>query len=163
MDQIISILLMHIATSHLTVYKQTYQWRWRRECRPSLSVISAAFIALGRSCLFANTSNTASLNSSWSDYDVKFQQWDDWSCLTVTMNFNLNSRWRSSNDSTLIPKNACLEYIKTNLVQHSMELISGFNNTISIVTVHHKYETLCILEVMPPKRANLHKNNIKPA
>ena len=67
MDQIISILLMHIATSHLTVYKQTYQWRWRRECRPSLSVISAAFIALGRSCLFANTSNTASRSSSWSD------------------------------------------------------------------------------------------------
>lgn len=41
-----------------------YQWRWRREWRPSLSVISAAFIAFGRSCLFANTSSTASLNSS---------------------------------------------------------------------------------------------------
>ena len=26
-----------------------YQLRWRRECRPSLSVISAAFMALGRS------------------------------------------------------------------------------------------------------------------
>ena len=26
-----------------------YQFRWRRECRPSLSVISAAFMALGRS------------------------------------------------------------------------------------------------------------------
>ena len=89
MNQIISTLLMHIATSHLTAYKQTYQWRWRRECRPSLSVISAAFIALGRSCLFANTSNTASLSSSWSDYNVKFQQWDEWSCLTVTMKFNL--------------------------------------------------------------------------
>lgn len=45
-------------------YLSTYQWRCRREWRPSLSVISAAFIALGRSCLFANTSNTASLNSS---------------------------------------------------------------------------------------------------
>ena len=67
MNQIISTLLMHIATSHLTAYKQTYQWRWRRECRPSLSVISAAFIALGRSCLFANTSNTASRSSSWSE------------------------------------------------------------------------------------------------
>jgi hypothetical protein len=44
--------------------KLAYQWRWRREWRPSLSVISAAFIAFGRSCLFANTSSTASLNSS---------------------------------------------------------------------------------------------------
>ena len=26
-----------------------YQFLWRRECRPSLSVISAAFMALGRS------------------------------------------------------------------------------------------------------------------
>ena len=30
-----------------------YQARWRSEWRPSLSVISAAFIALGRSCLSA--------------------------------------------------------------------------------------------------------------
>lgn len=42
-----------------------YQWRWRREWRPSLSVISAAFIAFGRSCLLANTRSTASLNSSY--------------------------------------------------------------------------------------------------
>jgi hypothetical protein len=41
-----------------------YQWRWRNEWRPSLSVISAAFIALGRSCLLANTSRTASRSSS---------------------------------------------------------------------------------------------------
>lgn len=27
-----------------------YQLRWRRACKPSFSVISAAFIALGRSC-----------------------------------------------------------------------------------------------------------------
>lgn len=69
-----------------------YQLRWRRECRPSLSVISAAFMALGRSwgeregggqpwthpagrrggegraprrtCLLAKTRSTASRNSS---------------------------------------------------------------------------------------------------
>jgi hypothetical protein len=41
-----------------------YQWRCRSECRPSLSVISAAFIAFGRSCLLANTSRTASRSSS---------------------------------------------------------------------------------------------------
>jgi hypothetical protein len=27
-----------------------YQLRWRSECKPSLSVMSAAFMALGRSC-----------------------------------------------------------------------------------------------------------------
>ena len=36
----------------------------RRFCRPSLSVISLTDKALGRSCLFANTSKAASLNSS---------------------------------------------------------------------------------------------------
>ncbi len=46
--------------------KCTHQWRWRSECSPSLSVISAAFIALGRSCLLANTSSTASRSSSCS-------------------------------------------------------------------------------------------------
>ena len=35
-----------------------------RPCKPSLSVISAALIALGRSCLLANTSRMESLNSS---------------------------------------------------------------------------------------------------
>eukprot|EP00001_Collodictyon_triciliatum_P160353 28172_3 len=40
-----------------------YQLR-RRECNPSLSVISAAFIALGKSCLFAKTRRTASRSSS---------------------------------------------------------------------------------------------------
>ena len=48
-----------------------YQWRWRREWRPSLSVISAAFIALGRSCLLANTSKTASLSSSWNQIQAQ--------------------------------------------------------------------------------------------
>ena len=42
-----------------------YQGRLRREWRPSLSVISAAFIAFGKSCLLANTKRTASLSSSW--------------------------------------------------------------------------------------------------
>jgi hypothetical protein len=45
-----------------------YQCRWRRECSPSLSVISAAFIAFGRSCLLAKTSSTASRSSSCNEY-----------------------------------------------------------------------------------------------
>lgn len=39
----------------------------RRDCRPSLSVISLIAMAFGRSCLFANSSSTASRSSSsWS-------------------------------------------------------------------------------------------------
>ena len=41
-----------------------YQCLFLKECKPSLSVISAAFIALGRSCLLANTSKRASRSSS---------------------------------------------------------------------------------------------------
>lgn len=42
-----------------------YHGRWRKERRPSLSVISVAVIAFGRSCLFAITRRTASLSSSY--------------------------------------------------------------------------------------------------
>ena len=44
--------------------RATYHCRWRSECRPSLSVISAAFMAFGKSCLLAKTSSTASRSSS---------------------------------------------------------------------------------------------------
>ena len=43
--------------------KVAYQRRWRRECNPSLSVISETVIAFGRSCLLANTSRVASRSS----------------------------------------------------------------------------------------------------
>ena len=56
-------LCMGVSGSERECY-QLYQWRCLREWRPSLSVISAAFIAFGRSCLFANTRSTASLSSS---------------------------------------------------------------------------------------------------
>ena len=41
-----------------------YQLRWRRDCKPSFSVTSAADMALGKSCLLQNTSKTASRSSS---------------------------------------------------------------------------------------------------
>lgn len=46
----------------------------RRACRPSLSVSSLTDKALGRSCLLANTSKTASFNSSSSNQKVKKQR-----------------------------------------------------------------------------------------
>ena len=41
------------------------------------------------------------------------------------------------------------------LIQHPVELISGFNNTVTIVAVHNKDKTLCVLEVMPPEGSDL--------
>lgn len=41
--------------------------------RPNDSVISAADIAFGKSCLLANTSNAASLNSSSCNYKCKYK------------------------------------------------------------------------------------------
>ena len=41
-----------------------YHCLWRRPCKPSLSVISAALMAFGKSCLLANTNRIDSRNSS---------------------------------------------------------------------------------------------------
>ena len=61
---------MHCTTVVLSISSficecPNYQCRCRTECKPSLSVISAAFIAFGGSCLLANTSKVASPNSSY--------------------------------------------------------------------------------------------------
>jgi len=45
------------------------------------------------------------------------------------------------------------------LVQHPVELIPGFNNTVPIVAVHNEDETLCVLEVMPPQWPDLFTGN----
>jgi hypothetical protein len=41
------------------------------------------------------------------------------------------------------------------LVQHPVELIPGFDNTVPIIAVHNKDETLGVLEIMPPQRPDL--------
>jgi hypothetical protein len=41
------------------------------------------------------------------------------------------------------------------LVQHSLELLPGLNNTVAIVAVDNEDDTLGVLEVMPPERTNL--------
>lgn len=79
-------------------YSSKYQWRWRREWRPSLSVISAAFIAFGRSCLLANTSSTASLNSS---YKFKHSHY---------VNKVFEGRWKEKNakhSEVFVPHSTC--------------------------------------------------------
>lgn len=41
------------------------------------------------------------------------------------------------------------------LVEHSLEFLTGLNNTIAIVAVNDEDDTLGVLEVMPPKRTDL--------
>ena len=41
------------------------------------------------------------------------------------------------------------------LVQHALELLTGLDNTIAIVAVNDEDDTLGVLEVMPPERADL--------
>ena len=46
-----------------------------------------------------------------------------------------------------------------------MELISGLNNTLSVVAVHNKNEALGVLEVVPPQGSDLlkwNKESIRP-
>lgn len=79
---------------------QFYQWRWRREWRPSLSVISAAFIALGRSCLFANTSSTASLSSScqWNQQHQRRSKY----LKTFSCSLNVRNSWAGSTSFNIL-------------------------------------------------------------
>ena len=41
-----------------------------------------------------------------------------------------------------------------------MQLIPGLNNSISVIAINNKYETLCVLEVMPPQGTNLLDNEL---
>lgn len=41
------------------------------------------------------------------------------------------------------------------LVQHTLQLLAGFHDTIAIVAINDEDDTLSILEVMPPQRSNL--------
>jgi hypothetical protein len=41
------------------------------------------------------------------------------------------------------------------LVEHALEFLAGLGNTITIVAVDDEDDTLGVLEIMPPQRANL--------
>lgn len=43
----------------------------------------------------------------------------------------------------------------TYLVEHAMQLVPGFTDTITVVAVHHENQTLRVLEVMSPERSDL--------
>jgi hypothetical protein len=44
----------------------------------------------------------------------------------------------------------------SHLVQHPMQLVPGFADTFTVVAVDHKDQALCVLEVVPPQRTDLH-------
>lgn len=41
------------------------------------------------------------------------------------------------------------------LIQHPLQLLTGLNNTVAIVAIDDEDDTLGVLEVVPPERANL--------
>jgi len=41
------------------------------------------------------------------------------------------------------------------LVQHSLQLLTSLNDTVTIVAVNYENDTLGVLEVMPPQRSDL--------
>ena len=112
-----------------------YQWRWRKVWRPSLSVISAAFIAIGRSCLLANTSNTASRSSSYKKKKPGLE-------LVRLSKWGMMKKRRFDMD----------------LIEHSMQFISSLRNSVSVVAVHNKDQTLSVLEVVLPQGTDLKTN-----
>ena len=135
-----------------------HQWRWRSECRPSLSVISAAFIALGKSCLLANTSSTASRSSSCANTEhataftaqatyraARLAAWP----IPKPCESNLDTHRRAFTHG----KGAGSR--QTNLVQHPVQLVASLADAVAVVAVHHEDETLRILEVVPPQGPDL--------
>lgn len=41
------------------------------------------------------------------------------------------------------------------LVQHALQLLTGLDNTVAIVAIHHEDNTLGVLEVVAPQRTDL--------
>lgn len=41
------------------------------------------------------------------------------------------------------------------LVEHALQLVPGLANAVAVIAVHHKDQTLCVLEVVPPQGADL--------
>lgn len=107
-------------------------------CRLSLSVISAAFMALGRSCLLANTSSTASRSSSCG------QAQQEGSAHVSGAGIRASGLPRG-----LVP------VLGPHLVEHALQLVPGLADTVAVIAVHHEDEALCVLEVVPPQGADL--------
>ena len=107
-----------------------YQFRLRNECKPNLSVISGAFIAFGKS-LRLNIKESV-----------------------IKRLFFLIKRWFFFVDYLFVGEDEEDGVSELVFLQHSVELISGLSDSLSIVTVHDENETLGVLEIMSPQRSN---------
>lgn len=45
----------------------------------------------------------------------------------------------------------------THLIQHAVQLVARLADAIAVVAVDHEDQTLCVLEIVPPQRADLRR------
>lgn len=45
------------------------------------------------------------------------------------------------------------------LIQHSVQLIPSFNNSVSIIAINNEDKSLCVLEIMSPQRSDLERQH----
>jgi len=99
------------------------QARCLSECKPSLSVISAAFMAF-----FPHISSVSSMKS-------------------ITL--------QAYRQILLVGKDQKQSIPQLILIQHTLQLLTSFDNTIAIIAINDEDDTLGVLEVMPPQRSDL--------
>eukprot|EP00983_Pelagomonas_calceolata_P101558 1158707-Pelagomonas_calceolata.AAC.3 len=139
-----------------------YQLRALKLCKPSLSVISAGFMALGKSCLLANTSREASRSSSCACED---EAWREGQMSALLQDRGVEQQCFSqllhtaavaaaAHPRLAFPRMAGIA-VRIYLVEHAHQLVPGLSNTVSIIAVHHEDEALGVLEVVSPQGTNL--------
>ena len=115
-----------------------YQLRWRRDCKPSFSVTSAADMALGKSCLLQNTRRTASRSSS-------------------SFNMRCNSSRASPTRSLRIKVQTTAPNAKPSQTRPHARAAAGRRGArkAPVVAVNNKDKALRVLIVVAPQGADL--------
>ena len=103
----------------------------------SLSVISAAVIAFGKSCLLANMSRMASLSSSSFNYNEHVFDIKQSRIRKIT--------WREGSNEMMHGMRA----------YHFAQLLASLDHALSIIAVDDENESLSVLEVVSPQWSNL--------
>ena len=102
-----------------------YQLRVRMECSPSLSVMSAADMALGKSWT-ANIIGNVTRNEQ-----------------ATALEYLLVRKYQKDGISQLV------------LTQHPVQLVPCFGDTVPVITVHNKDQSLGVHVVVTPERPDL--------
>lgn len=120
-----------------------YQFLFLSECRPNLSVISAAFIAFGRSCRHERNANMDSTCA------IEILSRMNRQAKMIAMAFALQRQ-----SYLFVSENEQYSITKFVFGEHSHQFFAGFPYSFSIIWVDHKDQSLCVLEVMPPQGTN---------